>query len=90
MIYGKEIQMSHKISDLNSNQYYYGLNRRFEKRWKLLMQLGFMPISNELGSFLFRVRKENPHKSDCVCCSELSHWHNRVWIDNLTRILRRG
>lgn len=49
------------LANLTSNQYYRGLNRRFDKRAKRLRQLGFMYRDSGMGFAVFsRMRHPNP------------------------------
>ena len=67
--------------ELTSNQYYGGLNRRFEKRSRLLRKLGFeYKRSEELGMAYF-VRKTFRHKRSVLTAAEVTHADNRAFVD---------
>lgn len=80
------------IGQLTSNQYYGGLNRRFDKRIRLLHRFGFRyridKIGTETFGVLYRKNPFNPHREQCILASELLHSHNRVFRDELRAVLR--
>ena len=77
-----------KIDRLTSNQYYGGLNRRFDRRAALLIRLRFKYVAGEHGAAFVRPRVCRPANS--IPAAMLAHADNRAWFDLLARILRHG
>ena len=75
-------------ASLTSNQYYGGLNRRFDRRAALLIRLRFKYVAGEHGAAFVRPRLCRPANS--IPAALLSHIDNRAWFDLLAGILRRG
>lgn len=69
-------------SELTSNQYYGGLNRRFEKRAKVLRRLGweYFPVA---GLPIAVFRKSFGWKVRAIQASDLHHADKRAWMDIL-------
>jgi hypothetical protein len=72
------------LANLSSNQYYRGLNRRFDKRYAFLHRLGFRP--NESGQL---TRKSNWGRKACIDRAILSHASNYHWRVMLGDTLNR-
>jgi hypothetical protein len=75
------------LNNLTSNQYYGGLNRRFERRAALLRRLGFtyqriegMPVAVFGRGYL--------GKSQAIPAAVLHHADNRAWFEELARTLK--
>lgn len=77
-----------KLDGLTSKQYYRGLNRRFEKRAKILRRFGYQYTLTEynVAVFVYPYRGRRPL---CVAASFLLHADNRAWFDRLAELLRR-
>ena len=85
------------MSHLTSNQYYGGINRRFERRAALLKRFGFtfkaLDVGGEGGrktatvGVWLRARFGSIY---VLPSSVLSLADNRVWIDELSRVLKCG
>lgn len=81
--------MSRDLNTLTSNEYYGGLNRRFERRAKLLKRLGFRYEKTEYGAVFSR--KRSYRNDGCIPAATLHHADRRAWIDTLlNRGVRRG
>ena len=72
------------IGELTSNQYYGGLNRRFDKRIRLIRKFGFVGVPRQ-PFYARRVFGTD----QTIHCSVLLHSHNRVFHDKLRELLRR-
>jgi tryptophanase len=86
-----------KLQSLTSNQYYGGLNKRFDKRAALLRRFGFSyqrPAhacrpgeSVSVGVF---VRAGRRRDWDAIPAATLLHADNRAWRDTLKDYLKTG
>ena len=84
----KEITMLH---DLTSNQYYGGINRRFDKRSKLLRKLGFEYMRIEEWGFAVFTRGKNhiySRKNSTLPVAFVQHADQRAFIDGVRSALR--
>lgn len=72
------------LANLTSNQYYRGLNRRFDTRYAFLHKLGFRP--NDSGQLS---RKSNCGRKANIDRTILSHASNYHWRTILTNTLNR-
>lgn len=77
------------MNTLTDNQYYGGLNRRFDKRFALLYRCGFKRHS-EFPELLIRPNGANPKSANRITTDSVLLSTNRVWYDLLGRILRRS
>lgn len=78
------------VSALTGNQYYGGLNRRFERRATLLRRLGFKYQHIDGLPMACFVRPEPCRRIPrCIPASTLHHADNRAWIDTLRGALGR-
>ncbi len=69
---------------LTSNQYYGGLNRRFEKRAKLLKSLGYKYVVHpELKIALFIKHHQFVHRQKVIPAGSVMHASNRAFIDDI-------
>jgi len=76
---------------MTNNQYYGGLNRRFEKRARLLRKLGWVYTICELYPVgLFTRRSWCPNKQRAIPAAVLHYADNRAWHDVLATELRRA
>lgn len=73
---------------LTSNQFYGGLNRRFDKRVALLARFGFKSVVNEFGAFMVRSRGPG-FKQVAIANSAILHCSQRAWLDKLAVTLNR-
>lgn len=73
--------------NLTSNQFYGGLNRRFDRRISFLIRFGFRHVMNEWGAFM--VRKGPGVKDVVIPTGVILFSDNRVWRDKLAFSLRR-
>jgi hypothetical protein len=72
---------------MTSNQYYGGINKRFDRRAKLLLTLGFKYTSVEGMAFFCR---SDLLKNRNITASAVLYANNMVWRDKLSATLRRG
>jgi hypothetical protein len=72
---------------MTSNEHYRGLNRKFDKRCRLLRSLGFQWQTNDYGAFFTRRCRG---KLVTIPSCYLSLADNRTWFDKLASILSRG
>jgi hypothetical protein len=72
------------MTDLTSNQYYGGLNRRFDKRAALLRRFGF--AYEVVGQVAIFSRTRRCRRSE-VPAALLSHADKRAWREALRSIL---
>lgn len=75
-------------ADLTSNQFYGGLNRRFEKRAALLRRFGFAYTrtgwTDAHGKTLpLALFTRNRYRGQVIAASEVLHACNRVWRETL-------
>lgn len=73
------------MSKLTSNQLYGGMNRRFEKRSKMLAKFGFKYkiVVKGIAAFI------HPRSDrSTVAAAEVMHSNNQCWIDTLRSILK--
>lgn len=78
------------MNSLTSNQYYKGLNNRFDKRIARLVRMGFKRVNNEFGSFFARgIIRCNGFRNQVIPAGLLSSADNRLWNEKLEEILRR-
>jgi hypothetical protein len=77
-------------SQLTSNQYYGGLNRRFEARQRRLRKMGFLYVCNEIkgapANFI-KYRKWSAN-ARVISAQTVLVAENRVYFDMLARITR--
>lgn len=66
--------------DLTSNEYYGGLNRRYDRRAALLRKLGFTYVTNEWGAFFTR---RGLGKFTPIPAGVVGHADYRAFIDRL-------
>ncbi len=78
------------VNKITSNQYYAGLNRRFDKRAKLLIRFGFLANYNEYGGFYEKPSHYNLHKKIMVSNYLIMHADKRAWLDFLRSVLIGG
>ena len=71
------------ISQLTSNQYYGGLNRRFDKRCRRLKQMGFKYVRTEFGAIFQKIWYGS--KTYNIPADLVMNAHNRVFIDEIKR-----
>lgn len=76
------------LNDLTSNQFYGGMNRRFDKRAKRLRKLGFNYEIHQLDEHDKRATKgvfcrRRYGRMRMIFASELMTSCNRLWIKNL-------
>lgn len=82
-------------ADLTSNQFYGGMNRRFEKRAALLRNVGFVYTAaydadgNRLPLAMF-TRKGWRYRAQVIAASEVLHADRRAWREMLASSLIRG
>ena len=67
------------LNGLTSNQYYYGLNRRFEKRAKLLISLGYS-YERIPGTTIAVYKKAELGRKKLILAQTLLHASNRGFI----------
>ena len=72
---------------MTKNQYYSGLNKRYDSRVSVLFGLGFRQETNEFG--VFWTRKRNG-KRDIIAAAKALHADKRAWIDELAQKLTTG
>jgi len=78
---------------MTSNQFYGALNRRFDNRARLLRKLGFQyRYVEEIGRAVFsrKGRRLVGNKQDVLTCDIVLVASNRVWRDELSRMLVRS
>jgi hypothetical protein len=79
----------HKIHQITSNQFYKGLNNRFQRRISLLHKFGFSYVGSDFGAVLWRTNPNNRLKKQWIAASSLSDMDSRRWqeflADNLVR-----
>lgn len=73
--------------EITSNQLYGALNKRFDKRVKVLVGFGFKQHRTESGLVFQRHGLGLVHR---ICAGTMLHACNRTWRDELARILRRS
>jgi len=85
------MQARKKISELTSNQYYSGLNRRFDKRAKLLVGFGFkyVQLAPQIAAFV-RPCPYLYNRQQIILAANVSHEHNVAFLMNLREYLRRS
>jgi hypothetical protein len=75
-------------AQLTSNQYYRGLNRRFEKRSRLLRRIGYryqiIPIRADLPKSPTTAVFVSRYGSRVISASEVMHADTRAWRDELS------
>ncbi len=71
------------IADLTSNQYYGGLNRRFDRRVRLLHKLGFKRIANEFGAFYAKPFRRFSLQKRYIPAAVLSHAQDRAFYEQV-------
>lgn len=74
------------MRNLTSNEYYGGLNRRFEKRANLLRKLGWKYERLEKYNCAVFVRNSY-HKGRTIAAGTVMNADRRVWNDTLAREL---
>jgi len=102
---GQDIQMQRKrpepkpkrrnemsLHDLTSNQYWGGINRRFDKRIKLLYKIG-IKFDHESVGFPSKATKWDFEQERIVPrwilrSSTMMHLDNRAWFEMLRDLLR--
>ena len=82
------------VSQLTSNEYYGGLNRRYDNRASLLVRLGFVikffPGEKSDVRVWCRIRpRSGGDRQDTIQTSTVLYADNRAWRDTLCHILRR-
>lgn len=80
-----------EVYNLTSNQYYGGMNRRFDKRTARLSKLGFKYVANDFGAFFvkevpFWVNKGKPI---VISVAAIHGYDNRMWFETLRSKLPR-
>lgn len=75
------------INQLTSNQYYRGVNRRYDKRVKRLLSIGFRFVHNEFGSFLVKGTGQKPR---VLANTFIMAASSRQYYDRLCGILQHG
>lgn len=78
-----------KLSKLTSNQYYGGLNRRFDKRVAMLHKFGFLVTTNEFGRFYYRPRLWKMG-NEYIAATFIHSSNNFLWNSLLGSILKRS
>jgi hypothetical protein len=73
--------------NLTSNQYYGGLNRRFDRRARLLTRLGF--VSNLVETDLRVFTRTRHARKVNIPAAVLTHADNRAWHEVLASRLYR-
>jgi hypothetical protein len=73
---------------MTSNQYYKGINNRFDKRVARIHRMGFKRITNEFGSFYVRGIIRSNGKNQIIPAALLGAADNRLWYERLQQILR--
>jgi len=73
-----------KCGELTSNEYYGGLNRRFDKRAARLRKLGFEYTGTDFGAFFIRKRFG---RMSSIPAPTLHHADARAWFDTLKSAL---
>ena len=68
--------------DLTSNEYYGGLNRRFNKRAARLRKLGFEYEATKYNGAFFTRKRMGRMAS--IPAATLHHADNRAWFDKLS------
>lgn len=77
------------LANLTSNQYYRGLNRRFDRRAKRLRQLGFVYRDGGMGFAVFsRMKGANPKFHTHIPACLLSSADNRRFYDAVVSACR--
>jgi hypothetical protein len=74
---------------MTSNQYYGGLNKRFDTRFALLHKCGFRR-HDEFPELLIRPNGTNPKSAHRITTDLVMNASNRVWIDHISLVLRRS
>lgn len=68
------------MKTLTTNQYYGGLNRRFDKRIARLVCLGFRQVTNEFGCFMVRTKYA---RTQSLSQSLVMYADQRAYFDRL-------
>ena len=68
---------------LTNNQYYGGLNRRFDKRARRLLARGFRYQQVEGMNMAVFARRRSSRKLAAIPAAVLHHADNRRWIETL-------
>src|SRR5689334_15256762 len=77
-----------RLDTLTSNQYYGGLNARFEKRAVQLRRNGFAYVTLTDGVVGFTRRRRG--KAQIIPAALLHSADKRLWLDTMARFLDRG
>lgn len=78
------------IAHLTSNEYWGGLNRRFDRRAKLLRRLGFKYETTEYGGVFVRAKPWRT-KKEAIPAAVVSLADKRAWVEHLIWAgVRRG
>jgi len=75
-----------KPRHLTTNQFYGGLNRRFEQRASLLRRMGFKYIAVADGVAAFT--RSLYFRNHCIAAATVMHADRRSWLDVLASNLR--
>jgi hypothetical protein len=74
------------MSELTSNQFYGGINRRHDKRARLLTRLGFKFDTEKFG--WYNPRRSHLRNNFRIPPSLLQHAHNRAFYETLATLAR--
>jgi len=76
-------------SELTSNQYYAGLNRRFDKRMRLLAFMGYDMRRNEHNCYTKQLQENWHGRIASINASFIMHADKRAFLDELYTQQRR-
>lgn len=78
------------MQNLTSNQFYGGMNRRWENRRRLLEKFGFQYVRTEFDTVVFARKVPHRTKWETLPTEFVMHANNRSWLDKLSYTLKRG
>jgi hypothetical protein len=74
---------------MSDNQYWRGLNRRFDRRVALLYRLGFRLASVDNMGYMVRAERRDCDRRGIPNLA-IMYADNRAWLEMLHRVLRRS